>query len=288
MENKKLDDNDIYLLSEMAKAKRRDLDIGLSSSGDNIFKVIRELGIKLIYVPIEYEKEEESFFSAVFVRVSEARKKYKFIGLNTNEYYDNQIFALAHELYHYYEETEIHLCRIENSENIIREIKANRFAAEFLLPTERLEKEIKSENLGKLSLLDWHKRTLLRFVARIHCEYKLPFKAIIKRLLEIDAISRSQYGDIYDEATREKDSDYYKIGMGINKEVFELLNCKTMKSGVDGSELESIVRNYEEEIISTKELIEALNLFDKNISDFGIEEEVEDRDLDDLSEMFGE
>ncbi len=85
----------IYELSEMAKEKRRELDIGTAPMGDNILKFIREKGIKLIYVPIENSSTDELFFSAVYVCIKEKNGKTKFIGLNTNDYYDNQIFALG-------------------------------------------------------------------------------------------------------------------------------------------------------------------------------------------------
>lgn len=286
MTDKELTYNDIYELAEMAKEKRRELDIGLSPMGDNILKFIREKGIKLIYMPIENASDDDLFFSAVYVCLNEDGTKYKFVGLNTNDYYDNQIFALAHELYHYYEETEIHLCRISNDDNSLRELKANRFSAEFLFPTERLEKEIKNANNGKIDLANWKHTTLLRLIARLHCEYRLPYKAIVRRLSEITAITKSQYKDLYTENTRNLESDYYIIGKSINPEIFKILNSKTKKIGVDGNDLENIVRNYEEETISIKELIDSLNMFDKNIKEFGIQEDVDISDLDDMSDMF--
>lgn len=286
MANNELTSNDIYKLSEMAKEKRRELDIGLSPMGDNILKFIREKGIKLIYMPIDNSENDDLFFSAVYICLNEDGTKYKFIGLNTSDYYDNQIFALAHEIYHYYEETEIHLCRVSNSDNTIRELKANRFSAEFLLPTERLEKEIKNANNGQIDLASWKHTTLLRFIARLHCEYRLPYKAIVRRLVEISAITNLQYQELYKENTRSEDSDYYIIGESINPEIFKILNCKTKKIGVDGNDLENIVRNYEDEVISMKELIESLGMFDKKIQEFGIEENVDISDLDDMSDMF--
>jgi Zn-dependent peptidase ImmA (M78 family) len=288
MANNKLTSNDIYIISEMAKEKRRELDIGLSPMGDNILKFIREKEIKLIYMPIDNSSDEDLFFSAVYICLSEDGTKYKFIGLNTNDYYDNQIFALAHEIYHYYEETQMHLCRVSSADNTLSELKANRFSAEFLLPTERLEKEIKNANNGELNLATWKRTTLLRFIARLHCEYRLPYKAIVRRLLEISAITNTQYSNLYTENTRSIDSDYYVIGESINPEIFRILNCKTKKTGVDGNDLENIVRNYEEEIISMKELIDSLGMFDKKIQDFGIEENVDMSDLDDMSDMFEE
>ncbi|WP_346866842.1 MULTISPECIES: ImmA/IrrE family metallo-endopeptidase [unclassified Clostridium] len=287
MDNNSLSSKQIYELSEMAKEKRRELDIGTAPMGDSILKFIREKGIKLIYVPIENSDTDELFFSAVYVCIKEDDCKTKFIGLNTNDYYDNQIFALGHELYHYYEESSVHLCRISNDMQSIRELKANRFAAEFLLPTDKLEKEIKGVNDGELQLYKWKQSTLLRLIARLHCEYRLPYKAIVKRLLEINAIKREQYTELFNEPTRNENDEYYTIGLSINSEIFKLLNSKTMKKGVDGSDLETVVRNYEDGIISLSDFIESLEMFDKKIHDFGVVEDVDIEDIAEMEEMFG-
>lgn len=286
MDNDILSSKQIYELSEMAKEKRRELDIGTAPMGDNILKFIREKGIKLIYVPIENSDNDELFFSAVYVCIKEDNCKTKFIGLNTNDYYDNQIFALGHELYHYYEESNVHLCRISNDKQSIRELKANRFAAEFLLPTDKLEREIKEVNDGELQLYKWKQSTLLRFIARLHCEYRLPYKAIVKRLLEINSINLDQYNKLFIEPTRNENDEYYIIGLSINPEIFKLLNSKTMKKGVDGSDLETVVRNYEDSIISLSDFIESLEMFDKKIHDFGIVENVDMEDIAEMEDMF--
>lgn len=62
MNSNELSLKQIYELSEMAKEKRRELDIGTAPMGDNILKFIREKGIKLIYVPIENSSTDELFF----------------------------------------------------------------------------------------------------------------------------------------------------------------------------------------------------------------------------------
>lgn len=286
MDNNKLSPKQIYELSEMAKEKRRELDIGTAPMGDNILKFIREKGIKLLYVPIENSNTDELFFSAVYVCIKDNSVKTKFIGLNTKDYYDNQIFALAHELYHYYEESNVHLCRVSNSNQSIRELKANRFAAEFLLPTDKLEKEIKEVNDGNIELYKWKHSTLIRFIARLHCEYRLPYKAIVKRLLEINGLSENQYHELYNEPTRNENDEYYIIGLSSNPEIFKLLNSKTMKKGVDGSDLEIVVRNYEDDLISITDFIDSLEMFDKKIQDFGVEEEIDEEDLAEMEGMF--
>ena len=48
--------------------------------------------------------------------------------------FSKQIFAIAHELYHFFTKTGSHLSRQDGQESDLVEAKANWFAAEFLLP----------------------------------------------------------------------------------------------------------------------------------------------------------
>jgi Zn-dependent peptidase ImmA (M78 family) len=156
----------------------------------------------------------------------------------------------------------------------MREYKANRFAAELLLPTESLKREVQKKNKGQVSIVNWKHQSLLRFIARLHCEYKLPFKAIVKRLYEIEAIDEKKYQVLYSENTRQKDTLYQKIGLTIDNGVFTLLNNRTMKVSVDTRFLDVIITNFEKDIISEGELVKDLTLFDKKLEDFGLIEEV--------------
>ncbi|MNP70290.1 hypothetical protein D3C76_1665070 [compost metagenome] len=60
-----------------------------------------------------------------------------------------------------------------------------------------------------------------------------------------------------------------------------------MKKGVDGSDLETVVRNYEDGIVSLSDFIESLEIFDKKIHEFGIVEDVDIEDIAEMEEMFG-
>ena len=281
-----LDMKDIFEIGEMAKEKRRYFDIGMQPIGDNIFKLIRKENIYLIYSAIQVDEKRENNFSAIYVSLKEGSEELDFIGLNTADYFDKQIFALAHELYHHFNKTQLHFCRLSDEDHNITELKANRFAAEFLLPTDRLENEIREVNNGDKKLTDWKASAILRLIARLHCEYRLPYKAIVRRLQEIESIDKEQYELMLKEPVRDIDCNYYSIGCGVNKEMFEMLNKKTYKTGVDGNDLEKVIRNYEDDLISISELVEALNIFEKKIEDFGLGEEVDMEDIEELSEYF--
>jgi len=281
-----LDMKDVFEIGEMAKQKRRYFDVGMQPIGDNIFKLIRKENIYLIYSAVEIDEKRDNNFSAIYVSIKEGAGELNFIGLNRADYFDKQIFALAHELYHHFIKTPLHFCRLSDEDHNITELKANRFAAEFLLPTDRLENEIREVNGGDIKLNSWKISAIIRFIARLHCEYRLPYKAIVRRLEEIKAIDKNQYELLLQEPVRDIHSNYYNIGCSINNEMFEVLNKKTYKTGVDGNDLEKIIRNYEDDLISISELIESLDIFGKKIEDFGVEEEVDIEDLEELSEYF--
>ena len=139
---------DILIISEFAKEKRRFFDIGMFPIGTNIKKLIQKEGIKVIYFPVETASFNDNGFSAVYVHLPKDYDYMSFIGVNSANYIDEQTFSLAHELYHHYEISKIHVSRTFTNKNNINEHKANRFATEFLLPTEKLQTEIKESNDG--------------------------------------------------------------------------------------------------------------------------------------------
>lgn len=284
--DKLLSKKDIFDIKELAKEKRRYFDVGMLPIGDNIFKLIRKEGIKIIYSPVKIEPSKDNYFSAIYVKLPKNFDSMKFIGLNTADYFDRQIFALAHELYHNYEESTLHMSRIKGQDNDVREQKANRFAAEFLLPTEKLESEVLEANNGDNNLKNWASSALLRLIAKLHCEYKLPYHAIIRRLKEINSIDNKQFSLLYDLEHRNPESDYYHIGLSTNKEIFNMLNTRNYQSGVDADELNTILNNYDDDIISSSDLAKTLSLFNKTLADFGLEAKVDDTDLKEIKDLF--
>ena len=107
--------------------------------GTNIFSFIEQKGD----VVFQLQNFEKSDLDAMIIKYS-AKSTKKYIIINSENPLINQVFAAAHELYHYTYNF------IENSQDSIvcsfsknekEEIKANRFAAEFLLPEAALKDE---------------------------------------------------------------------------------------------------------------------------------------------------
>lgn len=272
-------------IRKLAGDERRFLGfVGETPIANDIFTILDRLDIMLLEYPIEPEGDRPAF-SAAIMYSEEGDKKLTFIGLNTADFYDKQIFAIAHELYHYYTKSGSHLSRPEDEEGSLIEIKANRFAAEFLLPETVLESivldEFKTSTLEKVQ----HK-TLLRFIARLHCTWWLPYRSLVKRMHEIGAISAEQYAELYSVDERDLQGEYGKIGQAINKEVFLKLNQPTKNIGTSPNEIEIIIRNFEDNLIDEDKFAETLSLFNRTPDEFGYEIKVSQEDIDELDAFF--
>ena len=272
-------------IRKLAGEKRLSLGfVGETPIANDIFTILDRLDIMLLEYPIESEGDRPAF-SAAIMYSEEGDKKLTFIGLNTADFYDKQIFAIAHELYHYYTKSGSHLSRPEDEESSLIEVKANRFAAEFLLPETVLESivldEFKTSTLEKVQ----HK-TLLRFIARLHCTWWLPYRSLVKRMHEIGAISAEQYAELYSVDERDLQGEYGKIGQAINKEVFLKLNQPTKNIGTSPNEIEIIIRNFEDNLIDEDKFAETLSLFNRTPDEFGYEIKVSQEDIDELDAFF--
>ena len=112
--------------------------------------------------------------------------------INTSIQYEKQIFAAAHELYHiWFDEKNAHevilSSNLEETESgciDINELKANRFAAEFLAETKLLEQEIARYGIaaGNISIKE---------VLQLCDIFTIPYKTMARRLHEISIIDAS-------------------------------------------------------------------------------------------------
>lgn len=272
-------------IRKLASEKRQSLNIaGEVPIAKDIFAILEQLDIILLEYPIKSVGDSPAF-SAAIMYSEENGKEFVFIGLNTADYFDKQVFAIAHELYHYYSKTGSHLSRLNDVENNLVEAKANRFAAEFLFPEVAL-KSIAIEEFKTSKLENVSEKTLLRFIVRLQCTWWLPYRSIVKRLNEIGSISEEQYKKLYNIDERDLNSEYGKMGLAFNKEVYNKLNEKTNKIGTSAKDIEIIIRNFEDNLIDEDKFAETLNLFGKSPDDFGYKITVSDEDLAEFDDFF--
>lgn len=274
-------------IRKLAEEQRRVLGfVGETAIANDIFTIIDNINILLLEYPIKSDNERQAF-SATLMYSTEGDKELVFIGLNTADFFDKQVFAIAHELYHYFTKTGSHLSRLSEDQNNLIEVKANRFAAEFLLPENTLESIVLNE-FKMSSLQHIQIKTLLRFIARMQCTWWLPYRSLVKRLREINAITIEQYDKLYAVDERDMGGEYGRIGKAINKEMFIKLNMSTDNIGTSPKNIEIVIRNFEDNIIDEDQFSDTLSLFDKRTDDFGYEIEVAPEDIDEFEEFFNQ
>ena len=279
--------NEIQVEDIRKLASKKRLELGFAGEtpiANNILTILDSLSIILLEYPIKSEGDKPAF-SAALMYSEEGGQELAFIGLNTSDYFDKQIFALAHELYHYYTKTGSHLSRLEDEEKNITEAQANRFAAEFLLP-ESVLKSIVFDEFKTSSLQKIKTKTLLRFIARLHCTWWLPYRSLVKRLKEINAISDKQYYELYAIDERDMNGEYGRIGKAINNDTFIKLNTATNNVGTSPKDIEIIIRNFEDDIIDEDKFADTLLMFNRKPKDFGYEINVAKEDMDEFEKFF--
>jgi Zn-dependent peptidase ImmA (M78 family) len=281
----KLTEVQVEEIRKLAGDKRRCLGfVGETPIANDIFTILDKLDIMLLEYPIESEGDRPAF-SAAILYSEEGDKRLTFIGLNTADYYDKQIFAIAHELYHYYTRSGSHLSRPEDKENRLIEEKANRFAEEFLLP-ETVLKSVVLDEFKTSSLEKIQHRALLRFIARLHCTWWLPYRSLVDRLHDIGAISSKQYTELNSINERDPHGSYFKVGLATNKEEFSKLNQPTNNIGTSPNEIEIIIRNFEDNLIDEGKFVETLSLFNRTPDEFGYEIEISQEDINEFNAFF--
>jgi Zn-dependent peptidase ImmA (M78 family) len=270
---------------ELALRKREDLRIGFDIPiANDIFMLLEKLNIILVEYPVQ--NHGEIGFSAMLLCIQENNMELSFIGLNSADYFDKQVFAIAHELYHFWiKDYKAHLSRFEDTQMDLTEAKADRFSAEFLLPKKAMEDIIRND-FKTIDLRNVKIPSLLRFIARVHCVWWLPYKSIVKRLFEVKSISGQQYELLYSIDERSPDSEYYQIGIATDKDSFSKLNEQTKRIGTAAKYIEETIRNFEEGIINESDFVKVLRLFDKNPEDFGFDFNINENDAAEFAAYF--
>lgn len=235
--------------------------------GSDLQLILECNNIILLNYPIE--RSGSNSFSAIFSQSKVGTQVFSFIGINTYDYYDKQIFAIAHELYHFSAQNKPHISR-DGTPSTSEERKAEYFAAELLLPLDILCSTIMSE-FHKSDISDIPLSAKLRFIARLHCKWWLPYKAIVKRLYEAEALTPSAFDELYAIDERNETGTYYRIGLSTNSSYFTLLNTITKQIGTSAANLEDAIRNFDDDHTSADELIKGLQLFGLKPADFGID-----------------
>lgn len=248
--------------------------------GSDIRLILEKKGILLCEYPYPDSEGTHTYGNITWFKADD--DAITFIGLNTSSYYDEQIFALAHEIYHYSTRTgKAYTPELDHEDELV-EKQADRFAAELLLPAEALKRAIQ-DIFASLELLEVSDNRVLRFTARLQCDWWLSYRSIINRFYEENLISKAQYDRLYDIDCRSEVGTYRRILRNTDSEISELLNKKTKTVGISNTVTETIISNYEDGFIDDDEFLKLLKLFGKKPEDFGFDMSVEfDDDLQDM------
>lgn len=234
-------------------------------AGD-IKKLIEKRDILICEYPFSDYKESKTYANLTVITID--KDEYYYIGLNTSIRYDKQLFALAHELYHIKTKTGLAYSFDADKEDERIEKKADRFAAELLLPEEELKHLVVTE-FGKDSIDNDLNNRLLRFIATLQCEWWLPYKAIVNRLFEENYITKELYEELYAVDSRAENGLYFTILRALDENVAVLLNRKTKNIGISNKAIECVIKNYEDGYIDDDEFAEVLALYNKTPEDYG-------------------
>ena len=278
--NKQLNEVQIEDIRKLASNVRLSLGLGDDIPiANDMFSILDRKDITLVEYPISVNGKP-GFYASLTCFNTNGNKLF-FLGLNTANPLDAQIFGIAHELYHYETNT------IDLPDNSSEEIKADRFAAELLLPLSSLRawilKEFKVSSLQSVS-----KARIMRFIARLQCEWWLPYRSLVRRLYEEDYISSSQYDQLYSNDERSCTGEYGRICCAIDKDVFERLNSPTNRTGTSPRALETVIGNYEDGLIDVDNFIRGMRLLGKAPEDFSLDIEIDPEDIDEMNAYLGE
>ncbi|TZE82091.1 ImmA/IrrE family metallo-endopeptidase [Calorimonas adulescens] len=227
----------------------------------DIFDILSETAF-LIRKPLD--TDELSGFSTYF-------EGQLIVYLNSNFTLGHERYTGAHELYHL-----IHNADILKKEKILlndekhkaEDAKADVFASEFLMPEDYVKEVFyKIVNVDKNSVLPRH-------IIRMHNYFKVSYKAMLKRLIQLNLCSIDKYEELVDicslENTEQLQSLTRREGYSID------LITPSKETYVPKEYIEFVKTNYERGNISYKNMKTSLEFIGLAPEQFGYEYPLEE------------
>ena len=206
----KLTDSDVKRIVTDANVKLDDHFKRNDIIGRQVFKLL-ELNSRVLYYPLA-DDDVWGFIEYIDDKL--------FVCINTSIPYEKQIFAAAHELYHIWFDGEnaqevilssnLESADIESIE--LNEQKANRFAAEFLAETDLLKQEMSRYKISE-------KNISVKEILQLCDVFTLPYKTIVKRMHEINAIDVDRLNILL--ATPPEEIEKWKTILGVTTPIIQ-------------------------------------------------------------------
>jgi len=151
----------------------------------DIFDILSEVAL-LVRKPLD--TDELSGFSTYF-------EDHFIVYLNSNFTLGHERYTGAHELYHIIYNSDIlkkEKILMNDELHRLEDLKADVFASEFLMPEDYVKEVFyKIVNVDKHSIMPRH-------IVRMHNFFKVSYKAMLKRLIQLDLCSSDKYGELSD------------------------------------------------------------------------------------------
>ncbi len=247
-----LDADTIEHIKGLARQKHNEYNKLNDVIGSQIFNIL-EYNSRVLYYPLE-DDDVWGF--------AEKIKGQSFVCINTSIPYDKQVFAAAHELYHLWFNGEKELIlssSLEAEETSYQinenELKANRFAAEFLVEENLLRQEMKTYDISKDNIS-------IKEILRLSTLFLVPYKTMVRRLKEIKIFNKPSY-EKFSSVSKEQ-IEIWRTRLGIR------LPVRENKIGLDNL-VDKAMELYEKKLITIEKLEYLLSFADLSIEQLGIE-----------------
>lgn len=274
----RLSSSEIADVQRQARAKLGECRKTQDVIGTQIFLIL-SLHARVIYYPLG--KAGPWGITYMWGMDSRGPADKPFVAINTSIPVDAQVFAAAHELYHiwYDEKAEAIPASIlgETDEHGVQldvsELKANRFAAEFLADEEMLWQEMRIYSITP-------RKINVKEILQLAALFTVPYKTMVKRLHEIEAINQ----DEREQYLAKTESSIEQLRRRYSLTIPETDNRISIDNLV-----ELAVAIYEKKRISYEKLQYLLSMSNLEPSDVGITEPQSfippnDDELDDIME----
>ncbi|MFF1291640.1 ImmA/IrrE family metallo-endopeptidase [Bacillus thuringiensis] len=238
-------------------------------------RILREEVLDLLEkesILIKYPIEDDELCAFVC-----KKKGHNFVYINSYIPKEKQIFAAAHELYHIWFDQErlnktemLKNHTLENDTEDISELKANLFAAMFLVPSDVLQNELKSRDINKenLSLAD---------IVKLMSVFYVPYKTIVRRLYEIEFIDPIKLNEFLEIPDRDPQK-----GVLLTRKRLQLSDStqeRTKNIFFEGL-IENAIKAYRDGKISENQLRSKLSLVKESPESVGLFDTLDEEDVD--------
>jgi Zn-dependent peptidase ImmA (M78 family) len=191
--------------------------------------------------------------------------------LNSSFTLGHERFTAAHELYHILYNSDIlkkEKLLLNNNSNNNEDEKANVFAAEFLMPEDYVK-----ELFYKLINVDSDKLEV-RHLVRLNSTLKVSYKAMLKRLVQLDLCDISLYESLVEYGTLEKKKELRDITKTEGYDISLIVTSSIVH--VSKEYLEIAKQNYEKGKISYGKITQLLEFINETPERYGYVEPKED------------